>query len=239
MSRSAGRSPRRGILPPPLAPRLIEDASGEESTSEGDGFLWVRRARYRLQWDDAPPGPAFGYDSIRRHALDAVAIVLWRRGAMETEVLLRSSVRPTLADRVAAKVPDPLVDSVALWEVPAGLVEPTASATESPEHCASRESLEETGLRIPPEDFAPLGPPVFPSPGVLPEAVWFLHAEVDGTAGSESPSGDGSPLEARAALRWIPLSDALRAARRGELPDAKTELALRRLAEAAPWRRET
>ncbi len=221
-------------LPPPPAPRLLT-----EPDDSAPQFLSVRRQRHRLQWDGEPPGPPFSYDTVQRRALDAVAIVLWRRAPSQPEVLLRASVRPPLAERHTAVVPDPIVASVSLWEVPAGLVEPSKEGrAESPRCCASRETLEETGIHLPPEAFSPLGPPVFPSAGVLAEAVWFVHAEVDATLESTPPSGDGSPLEARSTLRWTSLLHALRAARDGALPDAKTELALRRLAEAAPWRSE-
>jgi hypothetical protein len=42
--------------------------------------------------------------------------------------------------------------------------------------------------------------------------------------------GDGSPLEEGAVLRWRGLDEAIAACERGEIEDAKSELAFRRLA---------
>ena len=54
------------------------------------------------------------------------------------------------------------------------------------------------------------------------------------------PDGDGSPLEAAATIIDVSLADALAACREGDIRDAKTEIALRRLADlhaaGALWR---
>jgi len=42
-------------------------------------------------------------------------------------------------------------------------------------------------------------------------------------------TGDGSPMEEGARTRWLGLDDAIAACARGDLPDLKTELGLRRL----------
>mgnify|MGYP002149768343 CR=1 FL=1 len=91
-----------------------------------------------------------------------------------------------------------------------------------------RAEVEEAGLRVPPERFARLGGKVFPTPGMAPECFHLLHAEVSPAAG-EPPPGDGSPMEEGCILRFVALSYALRMCDRGEIEDAKTELALRRL----------
>ena len=57
-----------------------------------------------------------------------------------------------------------------------------------------------------------------------------VHAEVDPTA-LVPPIEDGSVLERQATLVTVTLQDALALVRAGEIEDAKTELALRRLAE--------
>ena len=174
---------------------------------------------------------------VQRRALDAVAIVLWRGASVSEEpsVLLRSAVRPPLWLRRHEAVPLRAELPVAQWEVPAGLVEPSERGESGLRRCAARETLEETGLRLAPEAFALLGPPVLPTAGVLGEMVWFLAAQVPATMRAEPPAGDGSALEERAELRWIPMQAALRAVRSGALLDAKTELAVRRLQEARPW----
>jgi len=233
-----GEKPHAGRpLPPPPQPELhlLEDRTADSRCDEG--FLRLHRGRYQLQWPDGERSAPFAYDTVRRRALDAVAIVLWRRepGRAGASLLLRSAVRPPLWLRRQEAVPLRAELPVAQWEVPAGLVEPTERGEAGLRRCAARETLEETGLRLPPEAFALLGPPVLPTAGVLGEMVWFLAAEVPAQAGAEPPRGDGSPLEARAELRWLPLEAALEAARAGALPDSKTELAVRRLLEARPW----
>jgi ADP-ribose pyrophosphatase len=71
-------------------------------------------------------------------------------------------------------------------------------------------------------------------PGIASEKIHLLAAEVP--RGShhgafEAPQvGDGSPLEEGASLEWRTLDDAIAACDRGEIEDAKSEIAFRRLA---------
>jgi ADP-ribose pyrophosphatase len=65
---------------------------------------------------------------------------------------------------------------------------------------------------------------------MIGERHFFFHVEVDPGARAAPPE-DGSVLEQQAALVDIPLDDALAACRAGDVEDAKTELALRRLVE--------
>jgi len=116
------------------------------------------------------------------------------------------------------------------WEVPAGLVEPDERGEEGLRACAARETLEEVGLAVAPSAFEALGPPVALSPGVIGEKIYFLVADVDPSQRG-TPTEDGSPVEADARVRFVPLDDALAATRSGVVADVKTEVALRRLAE--------
>jgi ADP-ribose pyrophosphatase len=50
----------------------------------------------------------------------------------------------------------------------------------------------------------------------------------------EEPEGDGSPLEEGSQLHWRPIQEVLEACRRGDIPDAKTEVALTRLLARQP-----
>jgi ADP-ribose pyrophosphatase len=90
------------------------------------------------------------------------------------------------------------------------------------------------GVSLPPVGFEPLGGPFFMLPGIAWEKIHLVHVEAPPPAAlgpSAAPEhGDGSPLEEGAVLRWRPLGDALRACEAGELEDAKSELAFRRLA---------
>ena len=99
---------------------------------------------------------------------------------------------------------------------------------------ASEEALEEAGIAVPLTAFEPLGAPFFMLPGIASEKIHLVAGEVargDGPARAPAPgAGDGSPLEEGAQLRWRPLDAAIAACERGEIEDAKTEIALRRLA---------
>jgi ADP-ribose pyrophosphatase len=98
---------------------------------------------------------------------------------------------------------------------------------------AADEAHEEAGLRVDPATLEPLGGPFFPLPGIVSEKIFLLAGEVarpPGAAVRAAPGeGDGSPLEEGAYLVWRELGEALAACERGEIEDAKTELAIRRL----------
>jgi ADP-ribose pyrophosphatase len=121
-----------------------------------------------------------------------------------------------------------------LEELVAGVVEPGESGVEALRRRAADEVLEEAGISVPPGRFELLGAPFFVHPGVSSDKIHLLSAEVARAAGAvleaPSPPGDGSALEEGAELRWRPLEEAIAACERGEIEDAKTELAFRRLA---------
>ena len=75
-----------------------------------------------------------------------------------------------------------------------------------------------------------LGEWTFPLPGVIAERNVFYAIEVDPRT-RRIPTEDGSALEREAAICVIPLLEALQHCRTGAIRDAKTELALRRMAE--------
>ena len=77
---------------------------------------------------------------------------------------------------------------------------------------------------------AELGPSTFPAPGMVGERHFYFHVEVD-PACISVPTEDGSALERGAVVAAIPVDAAIDLCRRGEIEDAKTEVALRRLAE--------
>jgi len=193
------------------------------------GFLRIVRRVYRAHYPDGSVSADFVYDEVDRAAIDAVVIVAHFRGASgERRVFLRSAVRPPVAGRDRARSPVPELDppNGVIWELPAGLVEPG----EPPRKAAWRELEEELGFLVPEEALEPLGPSSFPAPGFIAERHFFFAVEVDPAARRE-PSLDGSALERFGAVVEIGLSEALALARQGGLCDAKTELALRRLAE--------
>jgi len=202
--------------PPKVALDLLADRSDER-----EGFLTLKRYDLSVV-DGGKPSRAFRYDMIERPALDAAIMAAHHRDdAGRRCVYLRSAIRPPVALRPVA----PKMDAV-LWEVPAGLVEPG----EEPVAAAVRELREELGFSVSPGEMAPLGPHAFPAPAFVGELHYYFHVEVDPATRSE-PAGDGSPLEEAARIVSVPLDEALAACKRGEVRDAKTELALRRLAE--------
>jgi ADP-ribose pyrophosphatase len=65
----------------------------------------------------------------------------------------------------------------------------------------------------------------------MAEQIWFCEVEAPLDARARELAGDGSCLEEGGAALVLPLAEALARCRRGEIADAKTEVALRRLAE--------
>lgn len=100
-----------------------------------------------------------------------------------------------------------------LLELPAGTIEPP----ESPEQTARRETLEETGYL--PATITPLTR-FHTSPGMSDETMWAFVAR--GLTKAVADAQDDEDLEPVI----LPASEALLAARAGELEDAKTILTL-------------
>jgi ADP-ribose pyrophosphatase len=210
---------------PRVTLEIVADRTAESRADEG--FLRVRRLALRNRYDDGATSRTYAYDCVERAAMDAVVIVLH---TADGRVCLRSSIRPPVALRAGYALPVEGTDDPTLFEVPAGLVEPGEHGPEGLRRCSARETLEEVGLEVSPERFMPLGASVYLTPGLIAEKVHLFHARVDpGDAGE--PALDGSPVEERARIEWVPLEEALAACRDGRIEDIKTELALRRLAE--------
>jgi ADP-ribose pyrophosphatase len=214
---------------PPLSSfelRVIEDLSPREY----DGFLSLRRLRM-VRCEAGTESAPFVFDHVERRALDAVVIAAHYLRDGQRWVYLRSAVRPALYLRPHECRPFEESETLgALWELPAGLVEPDECSRDGLELCAAREAGEELGFVLEPSAFAPLGPSSFPAPGIIGERHHYFHVQVDPNA-RRVPTGDGSVLEQDAAIVAVELNEALDLVRSGVLEDAKTELALRRLAE--------
>jgi ADP-ribose pyrophosphatase len=203
-----------------------------ESLSE-PAFLRVRHRVLRARFPDGSASDEFAYDEVERAALDAVVIAAhYRDGRGVRHVYLRSALRPPVAFRDALPVSE-RHDGGHLWELPAGLVEHDERSELGLRACASRELQEELGFSLPADAMQPLGPSTFPAPSVIAERHFYFHCEVDPTL-QRAPGGDGSALERHASIVAITMEDALLRMRSGEIQDAKTEIALRRLAEIPP-----
>lgn len=199
--------------PPPFPFRVLR-----EDVPDAKPFLKLAHKELEIG------GKPFIYDLIERKALDAAIVCAYFLKNGEPWVFLRSCPRiPALVREVPAFAPD--MEGV-LWELPAGLIEPGESAAVG----AARELEEELGIHLDADALKPLGPAVFPAPGVIGELHVYFEAEVDPSA-RKTPSEDGSPLESGAEIITLSLQDALQACAAGRIRDAKTELALRRLSE--------
>ena len=199
-------------------------------SAEGPGFLTLRRRELVVAYDGGAPSAPFAYDEIDRSALDAVVLCAYYYCREQCFVYLRSAVRPPLAFRDPSswhEGPCP----AGLWELPAGLVEAEERGPSGVRSCAARELEEELGFRVAPREFERLGSAVLPAPAVLAEQQFFFRVEVDPDE-RRAPTLDGSALEHGGKVIAVPVPEALDACRRGWLADGKTELGLRRLAEA-------
>ena len=212
-----------------IADYLLEK---EEELGRGH-YLRLRRVHLRNQYEDGTLSAPYFCELVDRpnHGTDAVVVGLWRRNphSQTIEVLLRKGLRPALrfgrvADHLA--VPDP-APYLLLDEVVAGILEEEDRGIVGIRRRAVAEAWEEAGVRLQESDLEFLGQRTFPSPGMTPEAFFLVCAEVKQEP--LPPTGDGSPMEQGALVRWLPLEQALLLCERGEIEDAKTELLLHRL----------
>lgn len=211
---------------PSVQIEVVRDVTSELAT----GFVRVRRLVLRNRYADGTMSREYRYDCAERDEMDAVGIVLVDR---TERVCLRSSIRPPLSLRTGYSLPLPQheLGDPTLFEIPAGLVSSDEIGEDGLRLCCARETLEEVGLDVAPQAFTRLGPPVFLTPGLIAEKVHIFVAEVDSSAPG-APITDGSPVEEHARIEWVHVEEAVAACRDGRIEDVKTEVALRRLAEA-------
>lgn len=213
--------------PPIIRLELLED----RSPPDPGGFLRLIPSRYRAHYPDGSVSAPFDYDEVDRPAIDAVVIAAHYSEAGEPHVYLRSVVRPPIVMRDRGR--SPLLEAEHLgnmWELPAGLVELSEQTLDGVRQCAARELGEELGFDLSDALLRPLGPSTFPAPGVVAERHFYFEVEVDPKTRRE-PHNDGSALEHFGAVTAVKLEDALSWCASGQIEDAKTELALRRLRE--------
>jgi ADP-ribose pyrophosphatase len=105
-----------------------------------------------------------------------------------------------------------------LVEIPAGRID----AGETPEAAARREVEEELGFRV--RALVPMGS-MLPSPGASSERIWLFRAEVE--AADRTSEGGGVEDENLQVVEISP-AEALAKLQRGELLDAKTQIAILR-----------
>jgi ADP-ribose pyrophosphatase len=216
----------------PALPKIDLVIERDRSPRPSHGYLTIMRLDLRAKFPDGSDSEPFTYDIVQRAALDAVVVAPHFRDAGGTRrVLLRSALRPPVALRPREVWPVPERPTLGgLWEVPAGLVEPGERSERGLRECAVRELYEEIGATVDVDAVMPLGASTFPCPGIIGERHFFFHVEVD-PAALVKPVEDGSVLERQAAIVSVSLENALLLIREGEIEDAKTEIAVRRLME--------
>jgi ADP-ribose pyrophosphatase len=219
-------------MPRVVAIEIVEDYTSRARCDEG--FLRLKRFRARNRRGDGSTSREYPIDVIDRPTLDAVAVCLYARTPRGVEVLTRRGLRPAAFFRRGQTTVLPEPEYLLVEELVAGVLEPGEVGLEALRRRAAAEAREEAGIEVAPESLEPLGGPFFPLPGIVSEKIHLLAAEVAPPAvasAHDAPhEGDGSPLEEGAVLEWRELSAAIAACERGELEDAKTEIALRRLA---------
>lgn len=209
----------------------------EDFTSTGrcdEGFLHVRRLRVRNLRADGSKSDVYRVDVVDRPRLDAVAVLVWRRGDSGPEFLTRQNLRPAAHFR-REKVPNVPDERSHLFceEIVAGLLETDDLGLEGVRHRATQEVFEEAGFRVTPQKVELLGPPFFVAPGIISEKIFLAAVEVTGLQAS-APEGDGSPLEEGGSTQWRTRGGLEAALADGSIQDAKTELAFRRFLARVP-----
>jgi ADP-ribose pyrophosphatase len=202
----------------------------DERAGEG-GFLAIRRLHLRNAHRDGTTSEPYLCDLIARpYGQDAVVVAIYARDAAGVRVLVRQCLRPAIAlgrNAAAAPLPEP-EPALFQTELVAGIIEVGDRGEAGLRTRAAHEVREEAGFAVEPSAIALLGAGMLPSPGAMVEKFYFAAVEVD-PAAQGALAGDGSPMEEGATTRWLGLDEAIAACVRGELPDLKTELGLRRL----------
>jgi ADP-ribose pyrophosphatase len=211
-------------------PHIGLEVTGDISPEVAPGFLRLRRRRLVAHYPDGSLSPEFNYDEVERRAIDAVIIAAHFERDGRPWIYLRSAVRPPLFFRDPSRSPVPEAGTGALWELPAGLIEPGEQSESGVLEAARRELEEEVGFVLPASRFRALGPSTVPAAGFIAERHFFVSVSVDPGERGE-PTLDGSALERFGRVIALPLAQGLALCASGRIEDAKTELGLRRLAD--------
>jgi ADP-ribose pyrophosphatase len=211
-------------------PHIGLEVVADVSPAAPPGFLRLRRRRLVAHYPDGSLSSEFIYDEVDRRAIDAVIIAAHFERGGRPWVYLRSAMRPPLSFRDPSRSPVPEPGTGALWELPAGLIEPGEQSESGVIEAARRELEEEAGFALEASRFRPLGRCVLPAPGLIAERHFFVSVAVDPGERGE-PSLDGSALERFGRVIALPLAQGLLLCESGRIEDAKTELGLRRLAD--------
>lgn len=211
----------------PQLPKIKLHVEEDLGVAAPADFIRVRRVRLRNELD-GQRGPIYTYNCAERTAMDAVGLVLVDCQQHEPRLVLRSALRPPLQFRAQYAVPRDKDVPCMLWEIPAGLIEDNEYGDEGIARCAARETHEEVGLALESSAFSEFGAPLYLSPGLMAERLYYRYAEVR-MQDARPPENDGSEVEAHAAIALVPLSALSGLLQRGVIQDMKTEVAIHRL----------
>jgi ADP-ribose pyrophosphatase len=221
------------VLPPEeevVELEVLEDVSSQARLDEG--FLHLRRLRCRNRRADGSFSRPYAVDVVDRPVPDAVAVLVFRRGPQGVEVLTRRTLRPAAYFRAGLPLPVPDTERyLTVEELVAGVLEKEDKGEAGLQARAAAEVREEAGYAVGPEEVSLLGPSFFMLPGIISEKIHPTAVDVTGKQ-ALPPTGDGSPLEEGATLRWWPILALLAACQDGRVPDAKTELCVLRFLAA-------
>ncbi|HEV8337313.1 MAG TPA: NUDIX domain-containing protein [Candidatus Polarisedimenticolia bacterium] len=197
----------------------------------GPGFLSLFRAVLRNEYESGESSAAYRYEMVERRGIDSVAIMPFFRGASPVRVLVKAGFRPALFLRGSRPAPgEPARKRSWTVEAVAGSLEPGETSVAQIRRRAARELREETGYRVRPEDFRPLGAGFFPSHGQCTEKIHLFAVCLDHRAAS-LPKGDGSINEAETWSLLLGARDLIARCRTGEIEDPKLEIGVVRLLE--------
>ena len=208
---------------------VVEDRS--ETSLCHQGFLKLRRLTIRNIYDDGSRSSPYACDIVKRPFADAVAVCLHRREGRRVSVVLKEGIRPPIYLRKDETFAIPEGDvPLALIEIVAGMIEDVDAGPMGLHKRAQAEAREEAGVDLDPDQVCPLGGPLFASPGMSDEKVFFAAVELP-HLDLAKPTGDGTPMEEGTRAVILDLDEALERCRDGRIPDMKTEVALLRLAD--------
>ena len=209
-----------------------------EKLEESKGFLKAKS--FKVKFSQCNQSAEATIDYIDRKSKDAVCIVPYetvRSQNVDTTVLyLRSCLRATIElcskrkeDCEFVQKGMKLNHTGNQWEFPAGMID----GEESVKDAACRELEEELGIYVSPAHIKELGPPIFTSAGLAPEKIYFQLAEVNSKYMKDiaTLAGDGSAMEKFGQKATVTISEALELCNNGIISDAKTTVAIYRVAK--------
>ncbi len=199
----------------------MEDRSDPEKDS--GRISWIQRFRVRNHYESGDASRPYGLDVVSHKNYDAIGVLPYWETDDGVMVMLLKTFRPALHFRELEPEESPF-----LVEIIAGVLEQGEHTPEGVLHRACEEMKEEAGLLTDERQIRLLGAPFYSSPGVYTEKLWIATAKVDPDRRCE-PTLDGSVMEELLEPFSCSLQQAVTMCRRGEIRDAKTEIAIARL----------